>query len=342
MLRGIAVLMVIIHHDWIENAYFLRSGVDLFFVLSGFLISGLLFSEFQKSGEIRVGRFLVRRAFKIYPAFYFLFFFSTIGFFVLSHGHLPATNKVIGEATFTQNYVDSLWGYTWSLAVEEHFYLFLPLLLLAMSRIWPQTRFRSLPVISLIFSIVCLSLRLATHPHGVFEWQGLYMTQTRIDGLFAGVTLSYLFHFERERFELLKAPAFRVLGAGVLLVMIALNTLLATASLAYIGFACILPWFLSREPSRNAIVRTIAHIGTYSYSIYLWQGPVKGFVCSVLLEIFHIKSGSILYAAAIPLSVAAGIAAAKLVELPALRIRDRFFSRESARAQDVFQLVRSV
>ncbi len=177
MLRGIAVLMVIIHHDWIENAYFLRSGVDLFFVLSGFLISGLLFSEFQKSGEIRVGRFLVRRAFKIYPAFYFLFFFSTIGFFVLSHGHLPATNKVIGEATFTQNYVDSLWGYTWSLAVEEHFYLFLPLLLLAMSRIWPQTRFRSLPVISLIFSIVCLSLRLATHPHGVFEWQGLYITE---------------------------------------------------------------------------------------------------------------------------------------------------------------------
>src|ERR1039458_9010613 len=78
VLRGLAILMVLACHSifvqkpsW--NAAFIRagwSGVDLFFVVSGFLISGLLFSEYRKTGGIRFRRFAIRRAVKIYPAFY--------------------------------------------------------------------------------------------------------------------------------------------------------------------------------------------------------------------------------------------------------------------------------
>src|SRR5258708_16649284 len=80
VLRGVAILMVLLCHS-----IFLRqptwdlilwrpgwSGVDLFFVISGFLISGLLFTEYQKTGGIRFKRFSIRRALKLYPAFYFL------------------------------------------------------------------------------------------------------------------------------------------------------------------------------------------------------------------------------------------------------------------------------
>src|SRR6266851_2933114 len=72
-LRGAAVLVVFSRHiafpiigrfGWV--------GVDLFFVLSGFLVSGLLFREFQRTGHVQPGRFLIRRAFKIYPQFYFM------------------------------------------------------------------------------------------------------------------------------------------------------------------------------------------------------------------------------------------------------------------------------
>src|SRR5215831_18752084 len=71
-LRAIAVLLVLGRHLpffplWIRVGW---TGVDLFFVLSGFLISGLLFREYKATGGIRIGRFLVRRGFKIYPAYY--------------------------------------------------------------------------------------------------------------------------------------------------------------------------------------------------------------------------------------------------------------------------------
>src|SRR5438045_3895822 len=76
VLRGIAVLLVIVSHysgtlprpsALLETGWV---GVDLFFVLSGFLISGLLFSEFEKTGSINLKRFWIRRGFKIYPPFY--------------------------------------------------------------------------------------------------------------------------------------------------------------------------------------------------------------------------------------------------------------------------------
>src|SRR6478672_10765344 len=74
VLRGIAVLAVIIHHYAGSEDSILHlgaAGVDLFFVLSGFLISSLLFSEIKASGRLDLGHFLIRRGLKIYPAFYF-------------------------------------------------------------------------------------------------------------------------------------------------------------------------------------------------------------------------------------------------------------------------------
>src|SRR5689334_20467843 len=75
-LHGIAVILVLFAHHYltIYTATMGWIGVDLFFVLSGFLVSGLLFAEYQKFGNIDTKRFLIRRGFKIYPAFYFSVF----------------------------------------------------------------------------------------------------------------------------------------------------------------------------------------------------------------------------------------------------------------------------
>lgn len=89
-LRAVAVLLVMVHHLTPPPAYAPRAGValiefaqrpswfgvDLFFVLSGFLVSGLLFREHRLHGDLRTGRFLIRRGFKIYPSFY-IFLFAT-------------------------------------------------------------------------------------------------------------------------------------------------------------------------------------------------------------------------------------------------------------------------
>src|SRR5437870_3427941 len=147
-LRAIAVLLVLGHHMAPPNpdvAFPVRAiavvwqragwaGVDLFFVLSGFLVSGLLFAEWQHHGRMLALRFLVRRAFKIYPPFYLLL--ATTGLLVWRAGNVSSdyVRALVAEAAYVQNYREGVWNHTWSLAIEEHFYLLLPLSLLLLLR----------------------------------------------------------------------------------------------------------------------------------------------------------------------------------------------------------------
>src|SRR5258708_33207166 len=110
-------------------------GVDLFFVLSGFLVSGLFFKEFQASGSVSPGRFLWRRAFKIYPTFWIFILATTVWHIVwmdeLESVHSMAElrhqslwKEVLSELWFLQNYArHRLWVHNWTLAIEEPFYL---------------------------------------------------------------------------------------------------------------------------------------------------------------------------------------------------------------------------
>ena len=112
------VLFWLQHGGWV--------GVDIFFVLSGFLVSGLLFREYQVHQSLRIGRFLVRRGLKIYPAFYLLILL-TIWLDLAPYD----VRKVLGEVFFLQSYYNlfgSIWTHTWTLAIEEHFYILLALL----------------------------------------------------------------------------------------------------------------------------------------------------------------------------------------------------------------------
>ena len=104
-------------------------GVDLFFVLSGFLVSGLLFREYITLGDISVTRFYARRAWKIYPSFYFLIAF-TYFYYLYVIGYRIPVGVMFSELFFLQSYLRGAWNQTWSLAVEEHFYIALPLVLL--------------------------------------------------------------------------------------------------------------------------------------------------------------------------------------------------------------------
>ena len=149
-LRGVAILLVFGRHlelsrpsgavgvlaeIWFRIGWL---GVDLFFVLSGFLIGGLLISEFEKHGKIDVPRFLGRRGLKIYPLYFiflaYLLLMPTLKT-LLHRGDAWGTfsehwSGVWPNLLFLQNYVGhSSAGHLWTLAVEEHFYLLLPFVL---------------------------------------------------------------------------------------------------------------------------------------------------------------------------------------------------------------------
>ena len=131
-LRGVAILLVLGAHQPINKILTLSgwTGVTLFFVLSGFLVSGLLFKEYQQNGTITPARFLARRAVRIYPPFYVMLFTTVlISYFTdlkmtepkwRGGAALPLSN-FLSEIFFLQNYHPGLWGQCWSLAVEEHF-----------------------------------------------------------------------------------------------------------------------------------------------------------------------------------------------------------------------------
>lgn len=316
-LRGIAVLLVIIHHYAAESASFLHIGmvgVDLFFVLSGFLISGLLFSEFKKTGKICLWRFFVRRGLKIYPAFYV--------FLLLT---LPITRNVgsgrfWSEVFFLQSYQPHFWQHTWSLSVEEMFYLALPLLLLLL--LATSKNFAAVPWIGVCLIILCSFLRSRV------SVQSFSRAHLRADALFAGVALGYYRHFRPEIFMRVSRAKW-LLPLALLFLLpcffgdhsgVALTNLPLTASI--LGFSGLVCW------SQGVKIRAplVAGIGRYSYSIYLWHMPLAmyfGVIAPVSLV------GFVAY---VCLALAVGVVAATIIEVPVLHLRDRLVPSSAAAA----------
>lgn len=368
VLRGIAIVAVLGAHmhappaDWpallaAPLAFWHKNGwlgVDLFFVLSGYLVSGLLFSEYKKYGRLDVRRFLIRRGFKIYPAFYLLIA-VTVSVHVLALGrHIP-WKKVLVESFYLQSYFPEyqLWGPTWSLSVEEHFYLFLPLVILAALRF---SRDRQDPFGVLLPFGVCLAAAVlgvrswaALHPDGTPHWDLhiIWPTHHRMDALFFGVLISYMKHFRSQTLDALLphrrwvawVAAFALLGPAMLCHETSVWIHTIGYTMAYLAAGIIVVLVLempegsaiSRWPGAAAAGSFLAWIGFYSYSIYLWHmlfrvwgerglefilGGAPGFAF-----------GTAFYMAG---SVLLGAALARLVETPTLALRDRWFPSRTA------------
>lgn len=341
VLRGFAILLVMGVH---VPAYPIWStigglGVDLFFVLSGFLIANLLFSEYRSSGKIRLGRFLFRRALKLYPSFYLLLALTLL-YCVL--WHIPVTaRQIVGEATMTQNYFGAIWGHTWSLAVEEHFYIALPLLLAFLMKRGKgsQDPFQNIPYIFLGVAIACLALRIVfAAPHGVYTHRAHYEpSHLRVDSLFFGVFLAYLHNFRPWILQkLMSAPwRFPVSLAGVLALAPACflpstDPIVYTVgfTLIYLGFGTMLLLSIYQEDRKRAKPgigsRAIARMGIYSYSIYLWHVPMAQ-VFGALARRFSNVNQYALHAIYFAATIVVGVALSKLVEIPVLKLRDRLF-----------------
>lgn len=355
VLRCIAILLVLVRHAWtpptplpgIARPLFeaLRrggwAGVDLFFVLSGFLVSGLLFSEYRRHGEISPWRFYARRGLKIYPAFYLLIV-TTVAVTAFT-GTVPL-RRVLAELFFVQSYVQGLWGYTWSLAIEEHFYLLLPLLLLGIRRLDRSDDgdpFRAVVPVGLVIALWCLTARTANWAlrDGFVNMTHVFATHLRLDSLFFGVVISYFYHFHRERFVATLKP-WRwalIIGGAVLFLPVFLYRLGTTPfiytvgfSLLYLGGGACLTGVLLCEPRPNRVLAALAAIGVYSYSIYLWHIPVLEWlnpaVARMIGRPLGVTEHTILFMGG---SIGVGIALSRLVELPVLRIRDRWFPSRS-------------
>jgi len=339
--RGIAILMVIDFHAIFlptDNLFgrlnhFVGTrvgwmGVDLFFVLSGFLVGGLLVQEVTRTGTIRVQRFLVRRMLKIWPAYYFYILFQIV---IRRH---PLDSFLWQNLLNIQNYVGTSLKHTWSLAVEEHFYLLLPVVLL-----WVYKSNHLRPHVRLILMGVCavvLCVRVATFPISGpvrTEWE----THTRLDSLLFGVLLSHVLYASRAQFD--RVLQYRVILAALSVTVFAIALLQGGAGTSYmstfgytVNYLCfgaltLLIYGYHGGLIHSYLYRAVAWIGTYSYGIYLWHLSVREPLANLARRLPESVGWIFLtvgqYAAAIVL----GVIVTKMVEFPVLRLRDRLFPR---------------
>ena len=378
-LRGVAILLVLGHHyDTIIKpdvsgycaplAHFFVmagwTGVDLFFVLSGYLIGGLLFREIKRSGELHAGRFIVRRGFKIWPLYYLYLAYCIFYPVVHSHTRLSVMiRQTLPNLLHIQNYVYMKHEHTWSLSVEEHFYLMLPLLLFYLVK---SKRLNLIPYISAFLVCCCTALRaLALHNHTftsaddlAWQWHIFTPTHLRIDGLFFGVMLAYFYHLKPEVFRKLSDSAstrWIATLAGLVLIspsIFILRTdpdkmfwmIVPGFAMIYIGYgAILLSAIYNRKPDGSPGLlfaslpsRALAYIGFYSYAIYLWhidlaRDRVLHWVDTGKFNRFDPGTRWLLaFISFCIVATVVGIVMNRIVEAPVLAFRDKFFPEKLA------------
>lgn len=349
-LRGIAILLVLFRHHRFNDTLQLIGwvGVDLFFVLSGFLISSLIYEEEKKTGAFSASRFLIRRGFKIYPIFY-LFISISVVFILTSeyffNYHKPDFFKrTLIECFFLQNYSAGLWGHTWSLAVEEHFYLLICFLLWGIIN-----RFRSiysfLPVIYCLFIIVIVAIRILNYHYNsdIGYLSHMYPTHLRMDSLMVGCLLSYYYAYKKNQIlKTVNSSLKKILLAGgsLSLLIVALSFSLFSEFMVTIGFTLIsisfaglLHFFLNvKEQVLNSffvkpVFTNISRIGFYSYSIYLFHMFLPSiFENTTYFNSIDYRVRFFLYSV---VSIGAGAMVYIVVESRVLKFRDQYYPRLS-------------
>ena len=376
MIRGVAICMVVLAHiimpappiitNFLDTAFqFLRiftrviktggwTGVDLFFVLSGFLVSGLLFKEYAKNNTLNIPRFLIRRGFKIYPAF---FFFLTVTFvfdvlFAAAYKQLLSPlSGYITDAFFIHNYLGGRWSHTWSLDVEEHFYLLLPLFFIYWIR-YNKLNYRNLLNTYLCLAAIGLIGRLAAHvfhPEYNFHIQ-ISQTHFRLDSLFVGVLISYVQHFEPIRLNVIKENRKWILPLS--LFIISLNFVFRLQNYPWISIITLLfnpiafGMIMINLLLANYKINTnnfIVYIGRYSYGIYLWHVFVNQYTPVILSKSglnTDVRSNWFLYLLIYLIGgVVLGIVFTHLIETPFLKMRDKLYPSKSQQINLQPQLV---
>jgi peptidoglycan/LPS O-acetylase OafA/YrhL len=303
-------------------------GVDLFFVLSGFLVGGLLLKEYRDKGVVNGQRFLIRRAFKIWPAYYVFILFNAVA------RHHPLNSFLVANLLHLQNYLGSSLSQTWSLAIEEHFYI-----VLAVFLVWATRKRLSAIRILQILGAMCL-LALLLRSNDVFHGRlsaAFSHTQDRMDSLLYGVMLATLYWLLPEKFAALTRRKWPLIAATV--AVFALMYWLPAhpafdrsigytlVALGMVAFVCLI---FTHASAINGWLpyRMIAWVGLYSYGIYLWHSVVRQ-PAKILLERLHLTSDPATWIVAfvfqVGISIALGYAMSRIVEFPFLYLRDRIF-----------------
>jgi peptidoglycan/LPS O-acetylase OafA/YrhL len=327
-LRAISIALVFAHHvagtphspaptSFANRMAFGELGVRVFFVISGFLITGLLLKELDRHQHIRLGRFYFRRTLRIFPPYYAfvvaLIVLQAFGLIELVKG------DVLHALTYTSNYHDRSWntGHTWSLAVEEQFYLLWPAVLLLLGR-----RRGLIAAASVI--LVCPLIRLTESILPAMQDGIGHRFETTADALAVGCLLAGMRPWLKQQplyQRLLRSKLFLLIPLLVVVTNIMHDrwrpSLLAGFTVMNIGIALTVDWCVTNHQTRVGRLLNsgpIVYVGTISYSLYLWQQIFLNRYSAAATASFPLNIG---------LAFLCALGSFYLIERPSLVLRQR-------------------
>jgi peptidoglycan/LPS O-acetylase OafA/YrhL len=327
-LRGISCLLILICHTrWKSNPVLPTSviGMDIFFALSGFLITGLILAEYTKSSSIDLKNFWKRRIVRLFPAFYAFFFFGALVYLI--SGFTPIIGKdpivtLLSTAFYSSNWPVAfghklgIFTITWSLSLEEQFYIICPLFYLF------SLKFFNRKVIYIIFILAVIGINIYRYQiyHEVMLEKGAFAAwtrcyhglDTRADSLIIGSLASLLFNEYGSR---IKIPALFPRFALLILFLILLvrdvpiaygiseNSIVADFamgggfSLMAVLASILIIYFVQSPDSKLAKLFSypvLVKIGLMSYSLYLWHTAIFGGIGILFMPVDQSTAYSIL------------------------------------------------
>ena len=288
-LRAISILFVLIDHyiyfsgNNFLNPYFSflingKNGVDIFFIISGFLITTILVKEHLRDGQISLTTFFLRRAFRILPALYFLLFI----YFILSKSNvIHFSMQTLLNSIFLVSQLKGVrWEnfHLWSLSVENIFYILLPLFL---------NRFKNIPYVKIFYSSIILLLILPFIRYYFYTQTNLstFNIFFRCEGLIFGVLIALITLFVQPKIKFSHISLVFISTVVIIILInfissfnnsITLNYILKQySSILYVFVFALLFWCVINL--KTGIIYSILNnsiltfIGIISYSLYLWQ-----------------------------------------------------------------------
>ena len=330
-LRGIAILIVLVHHAGIPLINGGYIGVDIFFVLSGFLITALLCQEHQQAGRISLKNFYIRRVLRLLPALLLvLFIFGIYALLTKSGSNLKKAGKAIFYTITYLSDIAQAFGFStmeelshsWSLSMEEHFYLIFPVCLILLYKFKLKSCYILTAINVAILAVVIY--RAITFQAADGDYTALrrfyFGFDYRFDALLTGCSLGFLIMWRG-------LPQIRSLYF-ILAVFVLTYTIIfipAVSPVYYYGMpllnictAVILIYILQERPKFLANP-VIVWIGAVSYGLYLWHG----FVFYVVHTYLHLSTYPLLITGSM-ISFAFTALSYYWVEKPCLKLKNHF------------------
>lgn len=326
-LRAIAIMTVFTAHSvlsysgdaWLAPLQFGGTGVDLFFVLSGWLIGSKLFAEQRQYANIDLKRFWLRRWMRTFPAYYAVLILTIVQMYLTKDNpEFP-----LSYFFFIQNYqtVMPIFYVSWSLCVEEQFYLLIAPVVILLSRVSDHTK----------LTLLLLVLLLPTVFRALGYYESIEQTHVRWDCCVMGVLLAYLKDNVKSFWSLLKAHsnalALIAVAAYLFCYVSRWNPQWGIGDPSPLGLAIIfglwVVWADAKPLQLSGFLNTVVmFISTRSYSVYLLHLDALALSKRLIPE----QSFIVYYAFSLLVSLIASELLYKSIELPFMNLRKKFRS----------------